>query len=81
MRLTQPSLGRTLQAPLCATVPWRHNPSTYEVNVIARSCRDVELAKFEAFLAKQGGYDVNAMVRGRQELAYPIRKCAFTTPE
>jgi len=36
--------------------------------------RDVELAKFEAFLAKQGGYDVNAMVRGRQELAYPIRK-------
>lgn len=57
-------------------------PSTFpKINVIARSCRDVELAKFEAFLAKQGGYDVNAMVRGRQELAYPIRKCVFTTPE
>lgn len=36
--------------------------------------RDVELAKFEAFLAKQGGSAVNAMVRGRQRLAYPIKK-------
>lgn len=36
--------------------------------------RDVELAKFEAFLAKQGGSGVNAMVRGRQNLAYPIKK-------
>ena len=37
-------------------------------------CRDVELAKFEAFLSKEGGSNVNAMVRGRQQLAYPIKK-------
>ncbi len=37
-------------------------------------CRDVELAKFEAFLSKEGGSNVNAMVRGRQRLAYPIKK-------
>jgi ribosomal protein S6 len=34
----------------------------------------VELAKFEAFLSKEGGSNVNAMVRGRQQLAYPIKK-------
>lgn len=34
----------------------------------------MELAKFEAFLSKDGATDINAMVRGRQRLAYPIKK-------
>ena len=36
--------------------------------------RDSELAKFEAFLSKLGGSNTRAMVRGRQRLAYPIKK-------
>eukprot|EP00884_Botryococcus_braunii_P011790 jgi/Botrbrau1/20611/Bobra.113_1s0037.1 len=35
--------------------------------------RDVELAKFEAFLVKEGAQDVKALVRGNQSLAYPIK--------
>lgn len=36
--------------------------------------RDVELAKFEAFLKKEGSVDVSALVRGSpQRLAYPIK--------
>ena len=34
---------------------------------------DLELAKFEAFLKKEGGAGVSALVRGRQRLAYPIK--------
>lgn len=34
---------------------------------------DLELAKFEAFLKKEGGSGVTALVRGRQRLAYPIK--------
>lgn len=34
---------------------------------------DLELAKFEAFLKKEGGSGVSALVRGRQRLAYPIK--------
>ena len=34
---------------------------------------DVELAKFEAFLKKEGSRDISALVRGSQRLAYPIR--------
>jgi small subunit ribosomal protein S6 len=35
--------------------------------------RDMELAKFEAFLGGEGGKDVRVTVRGRQRLAYPIK--------
>lgn len=36
--------------------------------------RDRELAKFEAYLNKQECYEINALVRGRSRLAYPIKK-------
>ena len=36
--------------------------------------RDQELAKFEAFLKKENATDVKVTVRGRQRLAYPIKK-------
>ena len=48
--------------------------TTLDLKFMMCTHRDVELAKFEAFLAKQGGSAVNAMVRGRQRLAYPIKK-------
>lgn len=38
--------------------------------------RDVELAKFEAFLKNQNVLNIKANVRGRQRLAYPIKRCA-----
>lgn len=34
--------------------------------------RDVELAKFEAFLNREQCKDIRALVRGRQQLSYPI---------
>jgi small subunit ribosomal protein S6 len=36
--------------------------------------RDQELAKFQAFLQKQGATQLTDMVRGRQRLAYPIKR-------
>lgn len=36
--------------------------------------RDQELAKFEAFLKKESASDVKVTVRGRQRLAYPIKR-------
>ena len=36
--------------------------------------RDQELAKFEAFLAAQGAREVTVTVRGKQRLAYPIKR-------
>ena len=39
-------------------------------------CRDVELAKFEAFLKKENAQEISALVRGNQHLAYPIKGCA-----
>ena len=36
--------------------------------------RDQELAKFEAFLKKESADDVKVTVRGRQRLAYPIKR-------
>lgn len=36
--------------------------------------RDVELAKFEAFLKKESAEGINVTVRGRQRLAYPIKR-------
>jgi small subunit ribosomal protein S6 len=36
--------------------------------------RDMELAKFEAFLKKNEAQDVKVTVRGRQRLAYPIKR-------
>ena len=38
-----------------------------------RLCRDVELAKFEAFLNREQCKGIKALVRGRQQLAYPIK--------
>ncbi len=42
-----------------------------------RLCRDVELAKFEAFLKKQEAMEISALVRGSQHLAYPIKGYAI----
>ena len=39
--------------------------------------RDMELAKFEAFLKQHETLDISALVRGSQRLAYPIKGCAF----
>ena len=39
--------------------------------------RDVELAKFEAFLKNQNVQHIKANVRGKQRLAYPIKRCAL----
>lgn len=38
--------------------------------------RDQELARFQAFLQKQGATGLSDLVRGRQRLAYPIKRCA-----
>lgn len=35
--------------------------------------RDIELAKFEAFLNREQCKEITALVRGRQQLAYPIK--------
>lgn len=37
--------------------------------------RDMELAKFEAFLKQHETLDISALVRGSQRLAYPIKGC------
>ena len=37
------------------------------------TCRDGELAKFEAFLKSEQAQDIQVNVRGRQQLAYPIK--------
>ncbi len=39
--------------------------------------RDVELAKFEAFLKQHETLDISALVRGSQRLAYPIKGYAY----
>lgn len=36
--------------------------------------RDLELAKFEAFLKNQNARHIKANVRGKQRLAYPIKR-------
>jgi hypothetical protein len=36
-------------------------------------CRDRELAKFEAFLNKEQCMHINALVRARSRLAYPMK--------
>ena len=35
--------------------------------------RDTELAKFETFLSKEDAVGVEARIRGRQQLAYPMK--------
>ena len=37
--------------------------------------RDRELAKFELFLKNDEAVEINAMVRGRQRMAYPMQGC------
>lgn len=39
-------------------------------------CRDVELAKFEAFLKKEDAKEISALVRGSQHLAYSMKGCS-----
>ncbi|PRW44352.1 30S ribosomal S6 [Chlorella sorokiniana] len=51
----------------------------YETMIVLRPTmadeeRDQELAKFQAFLQKQGATQLSDMVRGRQRLAYPIKR-------
>jgi len=36
--------------------------------------RDRELAKFEAFLNKEECLSINALVRGRSRMAYPMKQ-------
>ncbi|KAL6771477.1 PRPS6 [Auxenochlorella protothecoides x Auxenochlorella symbiontica] len=53
--------------------------TNYETLIILRPTlseqeRDQELAKFEAFLKGKAARRVNVTLRGRQRLAYPIRK-------
>ncbi|CAL5227853.1 g10886 [Coccomyxa viridis] len=50
----------------------------YETMIVLRpdlseEDRDVELAKFEAFLKKENSQEISALVRGNQRLAYPIK--------
>ncbi|CAK0749917.1 hypothetical protein CVIRNUC_001948 [Coccomyxa viridis] len=50
----------------------------YETMIVLRpdlteEDRDVELAKFEAFLKKENAQEISALVRGNQHLAYPIK--------
>jgi small subunit ribosomal protein S6 len=52
--------------------------SSYETMVVLRpdltdEQRDSELAKFEAFLRKNGASEIQVTIRGRQRLAYPIK--------
>eukprot|EP00887_Chlorella_sp_A99_P004957 scaffold4.g4957.t1 len=53
--------------------------STYETMIVLRpdmtsEQRDLELAKFEAFLKKENSTNVRVTVRGKQRLAYPIKR-------
>ena len=59
----------------CAFPPSR----SYETMLVLRPSmadeeRDQELAKFQAFLQKQGASQLSDMVRGRQRLAYHIKR-------
>ncbi|DBB07121.1 hypothetical protein WJX77_009803 [Trebouxia sp. C0004] len=50
----------------------------YETMIVLRpdmsdENRDIELAKFEAFLNREQCKEIRALVRGRQQLAYPIK--------
>jgi small subunit ribosomal protein S6 len=36
-------------------------------------CRDEQLAKFEAYLNKEGCLHINALVRSRSRMAYPMK--------
>ncbi|PSC69962.1 plastid ribosomal S6 [Micractinium conductrix] len=52
---------------------------TYETMLVLRPTmadeeRDQELAKFQAFLQKEGATGLSDLVRGRQRLAYPIKR-------
>jgi small subunit ribosomal protein S6 len=35
--------------------------------------RDEQLAKFEAYLTKEGCLNINALVRNRSRMAYPMK--------
>ena len=77
--------GAPARHPTC-TIP--HSPAppplvpcrrSYETMLVLRPSmadeeRDQELAKFQAFLQKQGASQLSDMVRGRQRLAYPIKR-------
>jgi hypothetical protein len=38
------------------------------------ACRDAQLAKFEAYLNKEGCLHINCIVRPRSRMAYPMKK-------
>ena len=52
-------------------IGWGHHSAGHESDNLC--CRDVELAKFEAFLKKDNAQEISALVRGNQRLAYPIK--------
>ncbi len=52
------------------TLAWRLRAA---FSLSSCSYRDQELAKFEAFLNQEKCQDITALVRGRQQLAYPIK--------
>lgn len=63
------------------TLTLSHPPPTrsYETMLVLRPTmkdeeRDQELARFQAFLQKQGATGLSDLVRGRQRLAYPIKR-------
>lgn len=68
-------------APVQSVLEETTLPSTYvkyETMIVLRpdltdQARDVELAKFEAFLQNQECMEIEPLVRGRQPLAYPIK--------
>ena len=77
IQLTSKSLLWILQAAADA-VQIESALSSYETMVVLRpdltdEQRDSELAKFEAFLRKNGASDIQVTIRGRQRLAYPIK--------
>ena len=56
-----------LPPPLKQNTPNNHKTTKQQNN------SDKELAKFEAFLNKEGCMHISALVRGRSRMAYPIK--------
>lgn len=62
----------TASADLGCNVQFRYETMLILRPDILEEEQDQELAKLEAFLAKNGATDFKCMVRGRQRIAYPI---------
>lgn len=61
-----------LPPPLCPP-NWRPADGLPDALPLCRPSAQ-ELARFQAFLQKQGATQLSDMVRGRQRLAYPIKR-------